>query len=1241
MRSKSSEVENPAGSLGVPQAAQDINQEEEVNQHAPIKRVKVQPNIKGVEEEVSVTSGMKKSTDSSGTVDKTLGIMNLTKEDLLRLLGVMEGEVQAREDVICALQTDKTCSEALQSHYGCAATTPVLQALQRDSFLTNAQTHIDNVYHRPMAELERLQEKHKDTYRRMLEQLLLAEKCHRRTVHELNTEKRKHADYMNKSDDFTNLLEQERERLKILLENEKTFQARKEREHTRRLEKLREELVKLKSFALMLVDEQQLHLEQMDKQSQRVQELSQQLQQKEQDLSEASSRTHENKQRALNMEGELRECKAKFTQEQEEINSMLAGQEAHSRQLDVKLIGLTQKLEELEMSNVALKRSEVELHELRNKISTGEYGNSKLMTELENLRKRVFEMEGQDEEISNAEVQCRELRRRLQEGENQGIELKLQVEKLQRRIVELEKLEGALNDSQVECTQLHSALEREKGLSKELTDELLAVKIRMKEIESSELRLEKTEQALKDDLAKLKSYTVLIVDDRNNMMERMQLEEKRHDLGKMFKAEQGKVTEVTERLIEESKKLLVVKSDMEAKVGTLTQEKEELSIRLACEMEKSQELSSKVSHMNKRLDGLDKAENVSTKHIAKRELERLSDASSEEDNRVKELTQEMERLKKRLQQLEVVEGDLIKTEDQYDLLERKYTTERDKANLLSHQVEEMKNQIAWNKAVEKGEADSQETDLRQRFKTEEAKTRDLQNDVVALKEKIHDLMNKEDQLSQLQVDYSFLQQRFLEEEEKTNNMSIEVFHLTQELEATKRHSRALRPSLNGRRIVDVAMASTGVQTDVLTNETADEDTPAVFIRKSVQEENHIMSNLRHKSLKKPMEKACGHEHYSPSPALDLGMKKSWIPWMRKRDHIPQGGSLDKSAQLSGEPMHSELTMSHKQGQALCIRVTPDHQNSTATLEFSSPTAEELYSTPRLSLSPTAQIHQKPHVTIIPSHATLTSRSRTTSGPGGPERAKSPVTITAISRAKSPECSRASTLSSSSFSSSSGRPMSPISVMTVSTSTVSNMSASEPQEMTVGRAVFKVTPEKQMVPAAIRKYSNSSSISTTTPVAAAEDNKIHINLHGSQFNKNPSESHNSACPRVDVRPVGVATQCNKEIILSTGTVLRSPRHSAAPLKSTAGKVTSSLTITPVASTPARSIQTPGHDAHLPRGGLTRIPMSKSLKTGKSMLGALGMSGGMRLEQRAESQSARIELKKSTISSATAFQNGGKG
>ncbi|XP_039994133.1 filamin-A-interacting protein 1-like [Xiphias gladius] len=1216
MRSKSRAVENPAsGVLGVPQDKHDIGQEQEVGLPVKSLKAKVQQNESEDKVEVEVITDKEKLLlDSPEAGEIRRDVMDLSKEDLLKLLVIMEGEVQAREDVICMLKCKQTVPEPLESRYGSVVPSSALQALQRDSFITGTEPHDDSVYQKPMAELERLQEKHRETYRRMLGQLLLAEKCHRRTVHELDTEKRKHVDYMNKSDDFTNLLEQERERLKRLLENEKAYQVRKEKEHSKRLAKVREELVKLKSFALMLVNERQQHLEQMDQQSQRVQEFSQQLQQREQALTEARERAREDGHRVLSLDAELKEKSAKLTQQHDEMSAKLASQELHNRQLNAKLLGLTHKVEELEESNGALRKSEEELQELREKIGKGDCGNSNLITELENLRKRVLEMEGKDEEITKTENQCKELRKRLKEEDSKSKDLRLEVEKLQKRMMELEKLEGSFSISKSECAQLHTALEREKGLTKELSDEVVALRIRMKELESSELKLEKSELSLKDDLSKLKSLTVALMEERKTLMERMKSDEKKkEDLSIMVKVEQGKVMEVTEKLIEESKKLLKLKSEMETKVETLKIEKRDLDTKLAYEIDKSKDLNSKVSHMKKRLDGFEQAEKLSVKNSVKCELGRTPDPVRREDNKVKELTFEIERLKNRLKQLEVVEGDLIKTEDQYDMLEKRFMTEQDKANILSQQVEEMRNKIARNKAIEKGEEESQEEDLRQQCKREEAKTRELQADVVALKEKIHELMHKEDQLSQLQVDYSVLQQRFLEEEEKAKNTGTEVFHLTKELEIAKRHSRALRPSLNGRRMVDVAVTSTGVQTEALSTGLAEEDTPAVFIRKSVQEENHIMNNFRQKCLKKPTEKT-GTIERCHSSSSDLGMKKSWIPWMRKKDNTPQETNLEKPLHINGDHLPSELTMSPKQGKPLHIRVTPDHQSNMATVEISSPTTEDVFSS-QAPLSPNPS-QPKSRITIIPTYSAPTPRRKPTTGPQGPERAKSPVTITAISRAKSPESSRASSTAS-------GRPLSPFSIMAVSTAVLPEASASpEPQEMTMGRAVFKVTPEKQMVPVPIRKGHNTSIITTT------EDNKIHIHLG------------NSVTPKMVVRPMAAVTD-SKEMTLSTGTVLRSPRQiTATATRSTQSKVTSSITISPVTSTTSRPTQSmTGHDAQPPRTGLTRIPMSKSLKTGKAVLGSLGISGGVKLESRAETHSMRIEVKKSTVNSNT-LQNGGK-
>ncbi|XP_071662959.1 filamin-A-interacting protein 1 isoform X3 [Patagioenas fasciata] len=1168
------------------------------------------------EDEVMVSATVKRHSKSPGPTErKNKKSLEFSKEDLIKLLSIMEGELQAREDVIHMLKTEKTKPEVLEAHYGSAAPENVLRVLHRDAILAQEKSIGEDVYEKPISELDRLEEKQKETYRRMLEQLLLAEKCHRRTVYELENEKHKHTDYMNKSDDFTNLLEQERERLKKLLEQEKIYQARKEKEHTKRLNKLREELVKLKSFALMLVDERQMHIEQLGQQSQKIQDLNQKLKEEEEKLKIISAKTKEDGQKLMKLEAELELKTSSFSQEHEEMTAKLANQESHNRQLRLKLVGLSRRIEELEETNKNLQKAEEELQELRDKIAKGECGNSSLMAEVENLRKRVLEMEGKDEEITKTESQCKELKNKLQEEEHHSKELKLEVEKLQKRMSELEKLEEAFSRSKSECSQLHLNLEREKNLTKDLINELEVVKTRVKDLEASESKLEKAEISLKDDLTKLKSFTVMLVDERKNMVEKIKQEEKKvESLNRNFKVEQGKVMDVTEKLIEESKKFLKLKSEMEEKVSSLTKERDELIGKLRSEEEKSSELSCRVDLLKKRIDGMEEVE----REITRGRSRKGSEHGCHEDNKIKELTVEIERLKKRLKQLEVVEGDLMKTEDEYDQLEQKFRTEQDKANFLSQQLEEMKLQIAKTKAIEKGEAVSQEAELRHRFRLEEAKSRDLTAEVQALKEKIHELMNKEDQLSQLQVDYSILQQRFMEEENKNKSMGQEVLNLTRELELSKRYSRALRPSINGRRMVDVPVTSTGVQTDAVSSEAAEEETPAVFIRKSFQEENHIMSNLRQVGLKKPMERSSVLERYPPA-ANELAMRKSWIPWMRKRETGAQA-TPDKGARTHGSPAHpGEVVLSPKQGQPLHIRVTPDHENSTATLEITSPTSEEFFSS--TTVIPTLG-NQKPRITIIPSPNVMPQKGKGSESPLGSDRSMSPVTITTFSREKSPEGGRAPFAD---------RPTSPIQIMTVSTSAAPSEISVTPQsqDMTMGRAVFKVTPEKQTVPTPIRKYNANANIITT------EDNKIHIHL-GSQFKRSPSAAPDGASPVITVRPVNIAAE--KEVV--TGTVLRSPRNNLSS-RPAASKVTSTITITPVTTSSTRGTQSvTGQDGSSLRPAPTRIPVSKGMKAGKPVVAAPGAGNVTKFEPRAETQSMKIELKKSSASSSSSL-GGGQG
>ncbi|XP_030907102.2 filamin A-interacting protein 1-like isoform X1 [Melopsittacus undulatus] len=877
----------------------------------------------------------------------------------------------------------------------------------------------------------------------------------------------------------------------------------------------------------MVVDEQQRLTEQLNQQSKKIKELTTSAEEAHEKLSFAEAKVQEEELRANRLKAELQAQSSKISQDQEAMMAKLTNEDSQNRQLRLKLTALSRQIDDLEETNKSLRKAEEELQDLRDKINKGEYGNSMLMTEVEELRKRLLEMEGKDEELIKMEDQCRELNRKLEKESSQSKNLKGEVDKLNKRIMELEKLEDAFNKNKQECYSLKCNLEREKMLTKQLSHELDGLKARVGELEAIESKLEKTEFTLKEDLTKLKSLTVMLVDERKTMGEKIkQTEEKLQATTSQLQVEQNKVMSVTEKLIEESKKALKSKSDAEEKVSSVIKERDELKNKLKAEEEKGSDLVSKVNILRKRLQSLEGVEKeLKNKH---KESTKSSTSLQQENNKIKELSQEVERLKQKLQEMKAIEDDLMKTEDEFESLERRYINERDRAKLLSEELEDVKMEMARYKLTEKSES-NQEQRLFKKLKEEEAKSSHLSREVDALKEKLHEYMATEDLICHLRGDHTVLQKKLLQQENKNRELAREIESLTKELERYRRFSNNFLPGLNGRRISDLQLFSKEVQTDPAHNELPDYKTLMPLERtvtngqlqenndnedKDNNEEEHTVSFKRNSSIANAVN------------------KKLWIPWMKAKESHPQNGKIH-TKQNGNCAQSGDLVLSHTPGQPLHIKVTPDHGQNTATLEITSPTTESPHSYTSTAVIPNCGT-PKQRITIIQNASLTPVKSKAAEDYVSTEQVISPITMATFARSQTPESCGSLTPE---------RTMSPLALQ--SSSSQEQILSAEPLEMGTKHTIFRVSPERQSSWQFQRSNSTGSSVITT------EDNKIHIHL-GSPY----VQALTNSKPISPSNPV----QDNRTPALANG----------LPNKST-NKITSSITITPTATPLPRQSQ----------------------------------------------------------------------
>ncbi|KAM5180890.1 leucine zipper protein 1 isoform 1-T2 [Mantella aurantiaca] len=353
--------------------------------------------------------------------------------------------------------------------------------------------------------------------------------------------------------------------------------------------------------------------------------------------------------------------------------------EHSSRHLRFKLQSLSRRLDDLEEATKNLQKAEDEVLDLQDKIIQAEGSNSSMLSEVEGLRKRVMKIEGKDEEVKKAEDLCRLIKEKLENEENIARELRLEIEQLQKRMSELEKLEETFSKSKSDCSQLCLSLNEEKNMSKKLSSELELLRTKVRELESSESKLDKAEQLLTSELEKIKSLTLSFSNERKRFLEQEKQNEK-------LILELKEQLEVKNKVIEEQ-----TRNESNLLDRSTDQRGEHNSFRI------EDTLISKTS------------QRMGSDYVKQSEIQTSSENEKnkhQEDNKTKELNQEIEKLRNRLKHFQDLEEELKQAKEKHCELQENLICEQNKNKQVTDELQTLKRQVNQFKEVENGVLDN-------------------------------------------------------------------------------------------------------------------------------------------------------------------------------------------------------------------------------------------------------------------------------------------------------------------------------------------------------------------------------------------------------------------------------------------------------------------------------------------------------------------------------------------------------
>ncbi|XP_028266509.1 CTTNBP2 N-terminal like b [Parambassis ranga] len=308
--------------------------------------------------------------------EETMNVEALSRAELLTLLSILEGELEAQDVVIHALRAQHRDS-FVQERYGQYDLSDPFLALQRDNetaerqnTLTQPHTHLQGqaVGPNPLAVLKLVMAHCKRMQERMMGQLAAAESRHRRMITDLEKEKQRHAQDSARRADYTFMLQTERDKLLQQLEVERAAVQKLEREQAQVVSKVEESLSHQQQLSSTLTLELQKASSQAQEEAQKVSQLHTMLQEETGALEKLRAVLEIEKSKAAQLEARSERQLAEFDTEQEQMKARLSREEEKSRELQRQVEELRRRLAESEGCKKEVKEAVTEVKESLSKM---------------------------------------------------------------------------------------------------------------------------------------------------------------------------------------------------------------------------------------------------------------------------------------------------------------------------------------------------------------------------------------------------------------------------------------------------------------------------------------------------------------------------------------------------------------------------------------------------------------------------------------------------------------------------------------------------------------------------------------------------------------------------------------------------------------------------------------------------------------------------------------------------------